>query len=36
MNERSHEEMIGYIVRLLYLADKRALNNIYHFVLHLV
>lgn len=36
MNERSHEEMIGYIVRLLNMADMRALRNIYHFVMHIV
>lgn len=36
MSERSTEEMIGYIVRLLYMADTRALRNIYQFVLHIV
>ena len=29
----SKEEQIGYIVRLLFLADSRALNLIYHFVI---
>lgn len=36
MSERSTEEMIGYIVRLLYMADKNALRCIYRFVLHIV
>lgn len=37
MNERmSSEEMIGYIVRLLYMADQKALRNIYHFVMNIL
>lgn len=36
MKDMSTEEMIGYIVRLLYMADKKALRNIYQFVLHIV
>ncbi len=36
MKDMSAEEMIGYIVRLLYMADKEALRNIYQFVLHIV
>lgn len=36
MKEMSTEEMIGYIVRLLFMADKNALRNIYHFVVDIV
>lgn len=36
MKEKSKEEMVGYIVRILNMADVRALRHIYLFVLHIV
>lgn len=36
MKEMSTEEMIGYIVRLLNMADEKALRNIYQFVIQIV
>lgn len=36
MKDMSKEEIISYIVRHLYEADKNTLRNIYHFVLHIV
>lgn len=36
MKETSTEEMIGCIVRLLFMADKKALRNIYQFAIHII